>query len=117
MQRTIVLLAMLFSLLLQGMALTVPRSTVSIQSDIEHAAMHFNGEAHHHHDDGSYHPDDSRASKLHVLSDNMTVTIVLVLASPQQFPLSVFAKPDGFHGVTVPDPFLDGLLRPPRPHA
>lgn len=114
MRRSAVVLVMLFSMLWQAMALAQPTSTVNLLADLEHAAMHWQDEPHHHHDDGSYHRDDSQASKFHVFSDQLTVATALLPASSQNLLPIASARPCCHRSVSVPDPFLDGLLRPPR---
>jgi hypothetical protein len=105
---------MLFAMLWQSVALARPGSTVNVVADLEHAALHWQEEGHHHHDDGSLHLDDSQASTFHVLSDHLTVTTALLPASSHHFPASASARPGGLRDASMPDPFLDGLLRPPR---
>jgi len=117
MRRSAVLLAMLFAMLWQSVALARPGSTVNVLADLEHAALHLQEEGHHHHDDGTFHLDDSQDSTLHVLSDHLTATTALLPTVSHQFPSSDSAPPGGLHDARVPDPFLDGLLRPPRLHA
>jgi hypothetical protein len=114
MRRSAVLFVMLFSMLWQAMALAQPTSTVNLLADLEHAAMHWQDEPHHHHDDGSYHRDDSQASKFHVFSDHLSVAIALFSASSQNSLPTASARPCCHRSASVPDPFLDGLLRPPR---
>ena len=114
MLRSAILLVMLFSMLWQAMALAQATSTVNLLADLEHTAMHWQDEPHHHHDDGSYHRDDSQASELHVFSDHLTLAVVLLPVSSQN-PLPIAsARPCCHHSGSAPDPFLDGLLRPPR---
>ncbi len=114
MRRSAILLTMLFAMLWQSVALARPGSTVNVLADLEHAALHWQEEVHHHHDDGSYHLDDSKDSTLHVLSDQLTVTTALLPDSYHHFPPSVSERPGGLQDESVPDPLLDGLLRPPR---
>ena len=114
MRRSVVLFVMLFSMLWQAMALAQPTSTVNLLADLEHAAMHWQDEPHHHHDDGSYHRDDSQASKFHVFSDQLTVATALLPASSQNSLPIASARPCCHRSASVPDPFLEGLLRPPR---
>lgn len=117
MRRSAVIFVMLFTMLWQSVALARPGSTVNVLADLEHAALHWQEEGHHHHDDGTFHLDDSQASTLHVLSDHLTATTALLSAVSHHFPPSASARPGGLHDDRVPDPFLDGLLRPPRLHA
>ena len=114
MRLTAVLLVMLFAMLWQSVALARVGSTVNVLADLEHAALHWQEEGHHHHDDGSYHLDDSNASAQHVLSDHVSATAALMVAASHDFPPLGSAAPSGLHETRVPDPTLDGLLRPPR---
>jgi hypothetical protein len=108
---------MLFAMLWQSVALARPGSTVNVLADPEHAALHWQQEEHHHHDDGSLQLDDSHASTLHLLSDHVAAHTALLPAVSHHFPPGTFPRPGRWHDARVPDPFLDGLLRPPRLHA
>ena len=114
MRRTAILIAMLFAMLWQSVALARVGSTVNVLADLEHAALHWQEEQHHHHDDGSYHLDDSKDSVQHVLCDHVTANGALLLTASHDFPPLGSAAPEGLHERLVPDPPLDGLLRPPR---
>jgi hypothetical protein len=117
MRRTAVLLVMLFAMLWQSVALARVGSTVNVLVDLEHAALHWQEKAHHHHDDGSYHLDDSKDSTQHVLSDHVTAATALMVTAAPDVPRLGNTAPGGRHERLVPDPTLDGLLRPPRAHA
>jgi hypothetical protein len=117
MRRSAVLLFMLVAMLWQSVAMARPGSTVNLLADLEHAALHWLEESHHHHDDGSFHLDDSQASSFHVLSDQMAGTIALLPAVAHHFPPNASSRPGGLRQHRVAEPFLDGLLRPPRSHA
>jgi len=117
MYRVTVLLALLFAMLGQSVALAGVGSTATVIADLEHAALHWQEEGHHHHDDGAYHMDDSNESTQHVLSDHVSPTAALMVASSHYSPLLGSAAPGGLHEALVPDPTLDGLLRPPRSRA
>lgn len=114
MRRAAVLLTVLFAMLWHSVALARVGSTVNVLADLEHAALHWQEEGHHHHDDGSYHVDDSNASAQHVLSDAVSATAALMPSASHHFPPLGSAVPGGLHEKVVPDPTLDGLLRPPR---
>ena len=117
MRRSAVLFVMLFAMLWQSVALARVGSTVNALADLEHAALHWQEKAHHHHEDGSYHLDDSKESTQHVLTDHVSATAALMVALSQDFPLQRSAAPGGLHDTVVPNPTLDGLLRPPRPRS
>lgn len=117
MRRSAILLAVLLAMLWQSVALARPGSTVNVLADLEHAALHWQEEGHHHHPDGSFSLDDSQDSKLHVLADHVTATTALLSMTSHRFAASGSAPPSGLREARVPDPFLDGLLRPPRPRS
>lgn len=108
---------MLFAILWQAVAMARVGSTVNPLADLQHATLHWQGEAHHHHEDGSYHRDDSKESVQHVVTDPLNPSLALAALSLHDFPLLRSAAPDGWRDRLVPDPALDGLLRPPRSHA
>ncbi|EHR71570.1 hypothetical protein BurJ1DRAFT_2744 [Burkholderiales bacterium JOSHI_001] len=114
MRRSAVLLVMLFAMLWQSVALARPGSTVNALADLEHAALHWQEEGHHHHEDGSYHLDDSNESVQHVLIDHVSVTAAILITPSHEFPPLGSAVPGGLREASVPEPDLEGPLRPPR---
>ena len=108
---------MLLAMLWQSVALARFGSTVNALADLEHTALHWQAEGHHHHEDGSYHLDDSTESTQHVVTDQVNATAALIGSSCQDFPPLGSAAPGGLHDTIVCNPTLDGLLRPPRSHA
>jgi len=114
MRRSAILLAALFAMLWQTLALARPASTVSVLADLEHAALHWQNEGHHHHDDGSYHRDDSKESTQHVMADHLSASAALIGSTDQPFPSVASESPPGLCDRASSHPFLDGLLRPPR---
>lgn len=114
MRRSAVLLAVLFAMLWQSVALARVGSTVNVLADLEHTALHWQGEGHHHHEDGSYHLDDSNDSAQHVLVDHLCASVALMVTASHEFSSQGSAAPGGLRETRVPDPTLDGLLRPPR---
>ncbi len=115
MRRSTVLLVMLFAMLWQSVALARIGSTVNSLVDREHTALHWQEEGHHHHEDGSYHLSSSNDAVQHVLGDHVSATLAVMVAASHDFlPLAGSAAPGGLHEARVPNPTLDGLLRPPR---
>jgi hypothetical protein len=113
MRRSAILIAMLFAMLWQSMALARGGLAVSALADLEHAVLHWQDEAHHHHDDGSFHVGDSEESARHLMADHVSVPALLLNAPAPLLRLDEDAP--GLWGVHVrPHPFLDGPLRPPR---
>jgi len=117
MRRSAVLLFMLFAMLWQSVALARIGSTVNPLLDAEHASLHLQEEGHHHHGDGSYHLDDSNESVQHVVMDHTSSPPALMGVSSQHFPPRGLSVPKEMPSASVPDPVLDGPLRPPRSHA
>jgi hypothetical protein len=114
MRRSTVLFVMLFAMLWQSVAFARAGSTANALADLGHAALHWQEEGHHHHEDGSYHLDESKESAQHVLSDHVSAAAALMVPASHDFPPLGSAAPGGLHERLVPDPMLDGLLRPPR---
>jgi hypothetical protein len=117
MRRSAVLFVILFGMLWQSLALARVGSTVNVLADAEHAALHWHGESHHHHGDGSYHLDDSKESVQHVVTDHLSASLAMTTPSSQNFAPLGSAAHGGLHETGVSNPTLDGLLRPPRVRA
>ena len=117
MRRAAVLFLILFGMLWQSIALARVGSTVNALTDLPHASLHWHGENHHHHSDGSYHLDDSKESIQHMVIDHLGAS--LAMASPSLHALAPLgsAAPGVLHAVALPNPTLDGLLRPPQPRS
>jgi hypothetical protein len=111
--RLLVLVA--FLLCWMGMSVAPAHAQADLAADAEaaHAAMHWNQEAHHHHD-GGVHQDDSDESIAHVAADHGCCAVAL----PSLAPSLADVTPDEILTIGVqrssPTPFLDPLLRPPR---
>jgi len=117
MRRLSVLLVVLIAMLWQSVAMARIGSSVNVLADAEHAALHWQGESHHHHDDGSYHLDDSKESTQHVVTDHLSASLAMTAPSSHDFAPLESADHRGLHETRVPNPTLDGLLRPPRARA
>lgn len=117
MRRSAIIFVMLFAMIWQSVALARPGSTVNVLADTEHAALHWHEEGHHHHADGSICVDDSQASTFHLLADHPAMTTALLPAVSHHFPVTAASRPSVLDHSQVSDPFLHGLLRPPRLHA
>jgi len=117
MRRSAVLFVILVAMLWQSTALARVGSTVNALSDLQHAALHWQGEDHHHHEDGSYHLDDSKESAQHMVADHLSASLGMAAPPLHDFGHLQSAAPGGLHPTLVPDPTLDGLLRPPQPRS
>lgn len=113
-RRTAVVLVMLIAMLWQSVALARIGSSVNVLADREHAALHWHDQAHHHHDDGSYQKGDGGDSTRHLLGDQVGSTTALLCAAAQVIPAVGSSAPVGLQRARLPDPLLDGPLRPPR---
>ncbi len=105
---------MLFAIFWQSVAMARVGSTVNAMADLEHATLHWQEKAHHHHEDGSYHLDDSKESVHHVVTDHLNASLALAVASSHNFPPLGSVAPDGLHEQLAPSPALAGLFKPPR---
>jgi hypothetical protein len=110
--RVIVIFTMLAAVIWQS-ALTRFGLPADAQQTSQHTAMHWQEQGHHHHDDGSFHLDDTPESMQHVLTDQPNVVAVLGVAPRHGLP-SDSASPDSYISTRLPHPHLDGPLRPPR---
>jgi len=117
MRRPAVVFLMLIAVLWQSVAIARAGSPVNALADPEHAALHLQEKGHHHHEDGSFHLDDSSESVQHVLSDNVNATAALPVSPPRDFALQVSRAPGGWPDALPPHPYLEGPLRPPRRHS
>lgn len=87
--------------------------------EVAHAAMHFEGEAHHHDDhdsldDGGIHQDDSLASAQHLMDEACVFAPALIPVVHLSLPSVQPDAPVATIAAAAPPPFLDGLERPPR---
>jgi hypothetical protein len=114
MRRLPVIVVLLVSLLWQSVALARIGSSVNVLADIEHAALHWLGTSHHHHDDGRYHLDESAEAAQHVLTDQVSAPVEMLPRTGSAFPPLPSPAPHAPLAMRVPIPLLDGLLRPPR---
>jgi hypothetical protein len=115
MRRSAILVVVLFAMLWQSIALARVGSAPYPLADLEHAALHWLDENHHHHEDGSYHLDSSPESVQHALSDHGSGSMALVAMSrTDEAPSFGASLVHAVLGTPAPNPFLDGLLRPPR---
>lgn len=116
MGRIAVVVVVLVAMLWQSVALARIGSSVNVLADMEHAALHWQDQAHHHQDDGTYQRDDSGDAVQHLLGDPVGSTTALLVATVQVAPALRSAAPAGLQQARLIDPTLDGPLRPPRRH-
>lgn len=118
MRRTFIVLVLIGSICVQGVALAKQVLAWERSGDAAHSMLHADGVAHHHHDDGSVHKDTSRKSKQHVQNDGcaglagIMPSVISAIA-----PLHLARAPADAVRRGHDSPFLEGLKRPPRPTA
>jgi hypothetical protein len=82
-----------------------------------HALMHFEGQAHHHHDNGDtdvVHEDQSLASAEHMASDCGPHATALAACAEVNLPQLAPQMPTAPAATPPPPPCLAGLERPPK---
>jgi hypothetical protein len=114
MARRLLSVVLLIALIGQSVAAARTGLTLDFVADLQHAVLHWQGEGHHHHDDGGYHADDSNESSQHLIADfvmgspALTADVNAVIPFTGSY-LLVVQRTDH-----IPDPYLEGPLRPPR---
>lgn len=114
MRRGFGLFLLLLSLLVQSVVMAGGRTLPVVGGDLGHAVLHWQDEAHHHHDDGSYHADASGDSLAHVQLDG--ALLLTALHGPELSvvgPLAASAPPSAC-ALHLPTPPPQPLRRPPR---
>lgn len=105
-----IVIAMLF----QALAIAHLGAAMPKSSDLMHSVLHWAGQAHEHHDDGTWQIDDSAAASQHVAGDQLTNPVAL----PDSTSLAVLPSssnaPAAHDSNGLPHPHLAGPLRPPR---
>jgi hypothetical protein len=104
----------LIALLWQSMAMSYADLTTS---DVRHAVLHWEAEVHHHHEDGTYHLDESKESAQHSAADHPSVSLAIASSfNPRLFGYEPTALETKYR-LVVPSPALDRLFKPPRPRS
>jgi len=114
MRRLATVTLMVFALLWQSVALARVGSSVNVLADLAHAALHWQGTSHHHHDDGSYHLEDSTEATQHLMTDHLGASLEMAAGPEALVPQGPAASPDGRPAAPCPSPPPGRLLRPPR---
>jgi len=82
--------------------------------DSGHDRMHLEMQAHHHDAEGSVEFDDSVASLLHMTAD-LAGSASMVREMPLRLLRTADVAPRATLADTLPSPYLEGPLRPPKP--
>lgn len=105
---------LLLSLLWQSTVMAGSLWAPERMEDPAHAALHWEQEAHHHHDDGNYHVGDSGEALAHVHFDGAFNMTALLGGTPDAPTLPTGSAPADICQLHLPAPPPDGLRRPPR---
>lgn len=82
--------------------------------EVEHAVLHWNSVMHHHDDQDKVHKDSSSDSKRHLVADSCHNAPFVVAEQSSNSPVSQRAEVPAALVISPPDPFLQGIKRPPR---
>jgi hypothetical protein len=114
MRRGFGLLLLLLSLLCQSIVLAGGRTLPVHGEDLAHAVLHWQDEAHQHHDDGSYHVEDSSEALAHVQLDGALHLTALLGPDKAVGSAMPAATPVSAYALHLPTPPPQQLRRPPR---
>lgn len=109
----------LFLLLLQLQpavaSVFIPSHAVeALVQEVQHTAVHQVGQGHHHDDVLSFQPEEDGQAVAHVHHDAGHHSVLLPSSPALAVPSPASAHRVGFHVGHLPDPCLEGPLRPPR---
>ncbi len=108
------LIVLLLALQLLPALALVPGQAVTLSLEIEHALVHESGLGHHHDDTLGFQLDDDSAALPHAHHDaGHHAALPLTIPDPN-LPPAEPAVAFSFRGGPLPDPHLQGPLRPPR---
>jgi len=114
MHRRFVAFMAMIALLWQSVAVSPTGVLPAILADVEHAVLHWQDESHHHHDDGSWHADESTESAQHATADHVGSPPALHSTSTLRWAPVASQSPAAACSGETAAPFLEGPLRPPR---
>lgn len=115
MRKTACAFVLIASICIQGLALAKQVLAWDRSGDAAHAALHDDGVAHHHLEDGSLARDTSPKSKQHVQNDGFaSVAGLPPSGTGTVLALNTSLPPAGITRIEHGTPFLEGLKRPPR---
>ena len=114
MTRRFILILLIVTVCWQSLAFARHMLASGDAEGVEHAVLHWNSEMHHHDDHDKIHKDSSTDSKRHLVADNCHHAPFVVVdragnapvVQQMEVPIAIVTCP--------PDPFLQGIKRPPR---
>lgn len=107
-------LTLLVLQLLPALAL-VPGQASALSSEMDHALVHQSGQGHHHGDTLAFQLDDDDVALPHAHHDTGHHSALPLAILDFRLPLAEPSVRPMFLGGRLPDPDLEGRLRPPRP--
>ena len=114
MRKWLVPVLMTVSLVWQSLAMAQVGSALPTAAELMHSVLHWEAEGHHHHEDGSWHLDDSAESAQHVMCDHLSNPVALLQSAVRTATQGGQVTPQAHLLMGLPAPHLKGLLRPPR---
>lgn len=114
MRKWFVPLLVAFSMLWQSMATAQVDAALPNSAEWVHSVLHWEAEGHHHHDDGSWHLDDSAESIHHVMCDHLSNPVALPQSVVHTQVQGAQMSAPSYVRSGLPAPHLEGPLRPPR---
>jgi hypothetical protein len=113
-RRVLIVAVLLLSVLNQSMASTGQGLLLHAADGLQHGVLHWDKQSHHHHEDGTFHQEDSDEGFRHLQQD----AFLSVMGLPSGAALSPLAAtpwaPAVIDSLRIPSPVLDGPRRPPR---
>jgi glyoxylase-like metal-dependent hydrolase (beta-lactamase superfamily II) len=92
-RRHVIVFFVLIAMLWQSAAAGIAGPSSRLLGDVQHAALHLDEQAHHHHDDGSWHVDDSAESVQHLMADHVQTSVALLLVVGASFEPGIRFEP------------------------
>ena len=117
MRREFVLVLLVVTCIWQFIAIGGRAGMLGQLQDTKHTMLHWTGEAHHHHADGSLGHDGSGESVSHLLADYVLSAPVALQSLFTFLPEATVSRPLVADEIPKPSPDLPGLKRPPRDRA
>jgi hypothetical protein len=114
MRRRFALVLLLLSAFWQAFAIAGQATALADAEEIAHAVLHWQEEAHHHHNDGSVALDGSDESLQHIAADGCLGSSAVWATTSFTFAPAIGTRPLVVNELPRPGPHPDGLRRPPR---
>ena len=114
MSRPIRALLLMLAVVWQTVALFTPWVSSHWAAELDHMAVHTQGDGHHHHADQTLHLDDNDAGLMHQHTDTSTHSLGLWQDTTLHFISASRSAVVSRADALGPPPHLDGLLRPPQ---